>query len=450
MLSQDPAGNRTAQTVDGAASIYQYDEANRLASVDGVTYTWDNNGNLLGDGTYIYTYDHANRLVSISNPQSTITNSYDGQGNRYQQTANGVTSTYALDLAAGLPQVLSDGANTYLYGLGRIAQQSAGGSEYFLADALGSVRQLVDASGTIVGTQSFDPYGNPLSSRGTLTSYGFAGEWTDETGLQYLRARYYSPATGSFLSRDPFLGSLNQPATLNAYSYAGGNPVLYSDPSGRCIDGISTVVCTIAFGAVIGAAVDIGSQVARMHPQNLGQAFACLDLGEVGAAAGAGAVAGLAGFASFGAITSIFGTSLLPTLGGGALSGALAGQYGRLAQLTFSGQLSRAGEVMFRPQDMAIDAALGGLGGAIGYGIQRGLSGIAEDILQGATDSANRGLAANPSVAQEVLSLKEYAAGQSNPAVARMEYGNAVERLAGQQIENSPLKYLYRHVGGSE
>ncbi len=133
-----------------------------------MTYTWDNNGNLLGDGTYTYTYDHANRLVSISNPQSTITNSYDGQGNRYQQTANGVTSTYALDLAGGLPQVLNDGANTYLYGLGRIAQQNAGGSEYFLTDALGSVRQLVDASGTIVGTQSFDPYRSPLDSSGSI------------------------------------------------------------------------------------------------------------------------------------------------------------------------------------------------------------------------------------------------------------------------------------------
>ncbi|MCL4560159.1 MAG: hypothetical protein M1281_06050, partial [Chloroflexi bacterium] len=43
------------------------------------------------------------------------------------------------------------------------------------------------------------------------------------------------------------------PATLNAYSYAGGNPILYSDPSGRCFDGISTVVCAIAFGAGIGA-----------------------------------------------------------------------------------------------------------------------------------------------------------------------------------------------------
>ncbi|MCL4561765.1 MAG: hypothetical protein M1281_14300, partial [Chloroflexi bacterium] len=147
----DPAGNRVSQTVDGAASTYQYDEANRLTSANGVSYTWDANGNLLDAGLNTYTYDHANRLTGASGQGSVYNFAYDGLGNRYQQTANGVTTTYALDLAAGLPQVLGDGTNTYLYGLGRIAQQNASGNEYFLTDALGSVRQRVDASGTIVG-----------------------------------------------------------------------------------------------------------------------------------------------------------------------------------------------------------------------------------------------------------------------------------------------------------
>ncbi len=143
---------------------------------------------------------------------------------------------HALDLAASLPQVLGDGANTYLYGLGRIAQQNAGGSEYFLTDALGSVRQLVDASGTIVETEFFNPYGNLLDSSGTLTSYGFAGEWRDGTGLQYLRARYYSPDQGSFITKDPFSGVLAQPTSLTPYQYAFNNPVLRTDPSGEFVD----------------------------------------------------------------------------------------------------------------------------------------------------------------------------------------------------------------------
>ena len=56
---------------------------------------------------------------------------------------NGVTTSYTLDLAAGLTQVLADGTETYLYGNGRIAQYDSE-AQYFLGDALGSVRQLVN------------------------------------------------------------------------------------------------------------------------------------------------------------------------------------------------------------------------------------------------------------------------------------------------------------------
>jgi hypothetical protein len=61
-----------------------------------------------------------------------------------QQTVNSVTTQYTLDLNAGLTQVLQDGTNTYLYGVSRIAQYDASSPQYFLGDALGSVRQLVD------------------------------------------------------------------------------------------------------------------------------------------------------------------------------------------------------------------------------------------------------------------------------------------------------------------
>jgi hypothetical protein len=72
------------------------------------------------------------------------------------------TTTYTLDLAAGLTQVLSDGTDTYLYGNGRIAQYDASGAQYFLNDALGSVRQLVDADGEVLLAQSYEPYVKPV------------------------------------------------------------------------------------------------------------------------------------------------------------------------------------------------------------------------------------------------------------------------------------------------
>ncbi|MEK7784037.1 MAG: hypothetical protein AAB658_01270 [Chloroflexota bacterium] len=80
---------------------------------------------------------------------------------------SGVTTTYTLDLTAGLTQVLADGTNTYLRGAGngRIAQNStANGKQYFLGDALGSVRQLVSANGAVTLTRSYEPYGSVLTS----------------------------------------------------------------------------------------------------------------------------------------------------------------------------------------------------------------------------------------------------------------------------------------------
>jgi hypothetical protein len=71
-----------------------------------------------------------------------------------------------VDLNAGLTQTLSDGANTYIYGVGRIAQQRGAVTEYFLGDALGSVRQLVDDSGAVVLAKTYDPYGVVTTSNG--------------------------------------------------------------------------------------------------------------------------------------------------------------------------------------------------------------------------------------------------------------------------------------------
>ncbi len=110
-----------------------------------------------------------------------------------------MTTAYTLDMAGGLTQVLSDGTHTYLYGnrriARRIAQYSGTAPEYFLPDALGSVRQITDSSGEVTLAQTYQPFGEILSQGGAGQSpYGYAGEWEDsESGLVYLRARHYSP-----------------------------------------------------------------------------------------------------------------------------------------------------------------------------------------------------------------------------------------------------------------
>jgi RHS repeat-associated protein len=74
------------------------------------------------------------------------------------------------------------------------------------------VRQLIDGTGSVVLAKDYEPYGEVLHSAGSSsTAYGFTGEWTDNTGMVYLRARYYDPTIGRFMSKDSWPGNINQP-----------------------------------------------------------------------------------------------------------------------------------------------------------------------------------------------------------------------------------------------
>jgi RHS repeat-associated protein len=242
----DAAGNRLeaaeklAAEVDEVVNTYTYDAANRQTGANGVAYTWDANGNLLNDGQYTYHYDSANRLSAVEQETYSESYAYNGLGDRVSQTANGVTTQYTLDLNSGLTQVLTEntpgeyGDETYLYGLARLAQVSAESTEYFVADALGSARQLTDAGADVTLQRSYTPYGEILRASGTgKTNYAFTGESFDpQTGLTYLRARYYSAGQGRFISQDTWAGDAKQPLSYNRWAYGYDNPVRYIDPSG--------------------------------------------------------------------------------------------------------------------------------------------------------------------------------------------------------------------------
>ncbi len=221
-----------SHTLSQTATSYVYDAANRLTSANGQTYTWDNNGNLLNDGSKSYTYNAANRLIAVSGQQSAVSFAYNGDGARVRQIINGEAITYSLDLAAPLVTVLAEkqttGNQTYLYGLGDSPLASYDGAWRYLSgrDGLNSVRQETDAAGNVIATRSFDPYGVPLGEDGG-SPFGYTGEMRDEaTGLVFLRARYYDPATGRFFQQDPL--RLEQ----NLYAYVASNPINRIDPSG--------------------------------------------------------------------------------------------------------------------------------------------------------------------------------------------------------------------------
>ena len=98
--------------------------------------------------------------------------------------------------------------------------------------------KTVDATGTVVNGYTYDVYGKKTSSTGSQANeFDFAGQQTDATGLQYLRARYYDPGTGTFLSRDPL--AVFPAWTSHPFGYAGGNPAARTDPSGLRYDDAS-------------------------------------------------------------------------------------------------------------------------------------------------------------------------------------------------------------------
>ena len=184
-----------------------------------------------------YTYDHANRLTQVVSGTLTTQYAYNGDGVRTSKTVAGDTTEYALDLLATLPVVISDTDAVYLYGLDIIAQQQ---SErlYYMHDGLGSVRQLLDPTGEVETNYAYDPFGVPLAGGDTYNPYQYTGEaWDAEVELLYLRARYYQPGTGRFITKDLWEGDLLSPATLNLYVYTRNNPLNLVDPSGLQICG---------------------------------------------------------------------------------------------------------------------------------------------------------------------------------------------------------------------
>jgi len=101
-----------------------------------------------------------------------------------------------------------------------------GDEEYYLYDGLGSVTGICDDTGSVIATYEYDVFGAPRATTGSSTNeFTFTGEQVDPPDLQFLRARYYDPAVGRFLSQDPV-------PFLQQYAYVGNNPTNFTDPSG--------------------------------------------------------------------------------------------------------------------------------------------------------------------------------------------------------------------------
>lgn len=258
----DPLSRLTEQKNsddDTVTNGYGYNLAGNLVKVNGSVQTFDDTGKILTSGDTSYSYDGLNNRIGETNSldadknkeytwnpdgsmktvkvfkngvlSETVSYTYDAKGLMLNRAVNGnIVNTFTWNTNTIIPLMVSDGVYEYIYQNDRVplaqVRLSDGVVTYLHKDINGSVTTSTDASGGLLGTTVYSPYGlpeNPLQS-----SFGYAGEWTDNvTGHIYLRARWLDVITASFLSQDPLVQ-----ITGNSYGYTNGNPITQVDPLG--------------------------------------------------------------------------------------------------------------------------------------------------------------------------------------------------------------------------
>src|SRR5690625_767764 len=200
---------------DSGTMSFQYDASGNMTRIQDVS-----RGN-----TWSLSYDEANRVMSIYEPGMTAFRyryRYNADGQRYHKqavpykSAPGPAQYYALDGSATVGFFPMSGASYWTIStpsgeaVGRMT--TSGSASYYIKDHLGSVRVVVNSSGTVLETRDYYPYGLERPGRsylsGTKAKENFTGHERDaETGMLYAGARYYMPNIGRWTSVDPLAAS---------------------------------------------------------------------------------------------------------------------------------------------------------------------------------------------------------------------------------------------------
>lgn len=242
----DDYNNRISKTVGGETISYSYDKNNRLLSETGITYTYDSNGNMItktqnGVKT-TYGYDALNRLTSVSgNNSCTYTYNYDNQ--RTAKTVDGLSTSYVYSGGDIVAEYNSNFLKNYYYGTDRVANNT----DYYIANAHTDVTAVTNTDGDVVKFYNYDEFGNEEHiDEEDNNSFRYSGEYFDaETCNYYLNNRYYTPASGRFITEDTYLGNDKLSVSLNRYTYCDNNPVMYIDSNGN-----TATVAQFALGAI--------------------------------------------------------------------------------------------------------------------------------------------------------------------------------------------------------
>ena len=235
----DQFGNRTGDQ----SGSYTPNALNQYSASPGVALLeYDFAGNLTSDGSRTYTYDAENRVASVTQGGTTSTFKYDYLGRRIsKQVGAGAETRFIYDgwnLIAEISASTYAINRTYYWGLDASGSLQGGGgvggllcakqgtiTAYPIYDGSSNIIGLYDGSGSIIAAYRYDPFGNLLAAQGyaaSINPFGFSTKYTDrETGLVYYGLRYYHPALGRFINRDP----IEEQGGLNLYAFCGNDGV---------------------------------------------------------------------------------------------------------------------------------------------------------------------------------------------------------------------------------
>jgi RHS repeat-associated protein len=243
VFSLDAVANRLT---DGTSpATWEYDANNRLLKAGTSAFDYDRNGNLVertdGNGVTRYTYDTANRLARVEIIDRGVTGEYgyDPFGRRlWKRTGNAITYfLYSQEGLLGEYSALGQELAAYgwrpdaAWGTEPLFYRRGGRYFYIHTDHLGTPIRLTDSSGTIAWAARYSTFGQAAGTATSTIAFNLrlAGQYYDaETDLHYNWHRYYDPTLGRYTTRDP----LGLGAGVQAYGFAGANPVRYRDPLG--------------------------------------------------------------------------------------------------------------------------------------------------------------------------------------------------------------------------
>ena len=219
------------------------------AKTEETAYSYDANGNQItktAEGkTETNTYDGLNQLIGFTDGETTASYKYNADGLRTSKTVDGKTINHIWD---GSKQIVVDmddsdwySAEVYVRGtnlLAKFSKQSGNVKtdyQYYTQNAHGDVVNLTDSTGAITKSYKYDAFGVEQNvDDADNNAFRYCGEYYDsESGTIYLRARYYDPTIGRFISRDSVTGENTDPLSLNLYTYCHNNPIIGTDPSGH-------------------------------------------------------------------------------------------------------------------------------------------------------------------------------------------------------------------------